>query len=98
MRDGFYQCVDPKAGTRISTISVSTVETLETMESDGEERTVPTSWTPESSPRGEKVELVRTTTFGNRESVSALSLDGCKDDLEIRQQIGCRVSKVGVAF
>lgn len=47
-REGFYQCIELKqAHANVSNISVSTVSTLE---SDLDEPTIPTTWTPHSSP------------------------------------------------
>ncbi|KAG0649452.1 hypothetical protein D0Z07_4520 [Hyphodiscus hymeniophilus] len=63
-REGFYQCVElaHSAPTRTSLDSVSTVSTLE---SELDEPTAPTTWTPQSSPGG----------VGKTGDVRTLSLD-----------------------
>lgn len=62
--DGFYQCVGPaeSSGRR----SVESVNTASTWETDDEERTVPTTWSPESTPvtKHEEPMIERTATFG----------------------------------
>jgi hypothetical protein len=45
-RDGFYQCIDLRPSTRDRSTSVSTVST---MESDLDEPTIPSAWTPETT-------------------------------------------------
>jgi hypothetical protein len=50
IREGFYQCVDLKQPqANVSTLSVSTVSTLE---SELDAPTIPTTWSPHSSPGG----------------------------------------------
>lgn len=68
-REGFYQCVDlNKVAPNISTMSVSTVSTLE---SELDEPTIPTTWTPHSSPgRGPK----------NDVAIRALSIDSDRNE------------------
>jgi len=51
-REGFYQCLDIRPSAALSTTSLNTVSTLS--ESDLDERTIPTTYTPNSSPRGKK--------------------------------------------
>jgi hypothetical protein len=79
-REGFYQCVELKqVAPNVSTMSVSTVSTLE---SELDEPTIPTTWSPNSSPgRGvairtfsmdserqdKSLELTRMRTFGEKE-------------------------------
>ncbi|KAH8804970.1 hypothetical protein F5884DRAFT_797970 [Xylogone sp. PMI_703] len=97
-REGFYQCVDfsnyssgSGSHRRMTTTSISTISTLP--ESDLDEPTLPTSWSPQSTPsRGSNrnlratdevnsvtivgrdseertsVELIRTRTFGQKET------------------------------
>lgn len=61
--EGFYQCVEPGEGS--GRRSVESVDTVSTWETDGE-RTVPTTWSPESTPvtKQEESTIERTTTFG----------------------------------
>ncbi|KUJ10328.1 uncharacterized protein LY89DRAFT_740056 [Mollisia scopiformis] len=47
-REGFYQCVDLQQSSR--RVSTSTVSTVSTLESELDEPTIPTTWTPDSSP------------------------------------------------
>ena len=72
-REGFYQCVGlaQSAPTRTSVDSVSTVSTLE---SELDEPTPPTTWTPQSSPGG----------AGKRDvTIRTLSLDEVRDEKSI---------------
>ena len=61
--EGFYQCVAPGEIGRGSFESVGTVSTWD---SDEEQRTVPTTWSPGSTPVAKQGEgaLERTATFG----------------------------------
>ncbi|KAF8863178.1 hypothetical protein BDZ45DRAFT_670486 [Acephala macrosclerotiorum] len=57
-REGFYQCVDIQQSSR--RVSNSTVSTISTLESELDEPTIPTTWTPDSSPGvGQKREQKR---------------------------------------
>ena len=64
-RDGFYQCIELK--NTVSTVSVSTVST---MESELDAPTIPTTWSPHSSPgRFEKKDvLIRTFSMDSEVS------------------------------
>ena len=65
--EGFFQCVPGAAGDRTSFDSIGTVSTYET---DDEHRTVPTTWSPGSTPatKQEEVPLQRVATFGTGSS------------------------------
>lgn len=62
--EGFYQCV-PAAGG-IERRSFDTVNSVSTWETDDEDRTPPTAWSPESTPVAKQNQrpLERTATFG----------------------------------
>lgn len=65
--DGFYQCVPDGSGAGRQ--SFDSVGTVTTWESDDEHRTVPTTWSPGSTPaskQGESQSLERVATFGSR--------------------------------
>lgn len=73
-REGFYQCIDTKANAKISATTVST-RTVSVYESDLDEPTIPTSWSPDSSPgrvphKQQSIELSRMRTFGRRHNIS----------------------------
>jgi len=65
--EGFFQCVPGAAGDRTSFDSIGTVSTYET---DDEHRTVPTTWSPDSTPvtKQEEAALQRVATFGTNSS------------------------------
>lgn len=72
-KEGFYQCVElaQSAPTRMSVTSASTISTLE---SELDEPTAPTTWTPQSSPGG----------AGKRDvTIRTLSMDEVRDDRSI---------------
>lgn len=93
-REGFYQCVDPNASTRNP--SFTSVTTVSTLESEVDEPTLPTDWTPESSPRSATRDLSRMRTFGEREKEAGIVMTH-EFGSQI-QQIQHRMSSVGVAF
>lgn len=66
--EGFYQCVAPGDGERHSFDSVGTVTTWD---SEEEQRTMPTTWSPGSTlgARLDGPALERTTTFGRNNNV-----------------------------
>jgi hypothetical protein len=94
-REGFYQCLDSTAITHNA--SFTSISTVSTLESELDEPTVPTTWTPDSSPgrapRNQKMELTRTTTFGGKEKQQGFIVAR-----EFGDQIPHRISSVGVAF
>lgn len=68
--EGFFQCVQGADAGRTSFDSIDTVSTYET---EDEQRTVPTTWSPGSTPatKQEESSLSRVATFGNGSSSSA---------------------------
>ena len=63
--EGFYQCVaGENGGTQRR--SFDTMDSISTWETDDEERTIPTTWSPDSTPLAKREEhpLGRTATFG----------------------------------
>ncbi|KAF7557336.1 hypothetical protein G7046_g6063 [Stylonectria norvegica] len=61
--EGFYQCVSPGETSRRRP-SYESVDTVSTWETDDEDRTVPTTWSPESTPATKQEDpfISRTTT------------------------------------
>jgi len=76
-REGFYQCVDlQQAAPRASIDTVTT--SVSTLESELDEPTVPTTWTPNSSPsrdRGEKTDVeIRTLSMDSERNEKSIEL------------------------
>lgn len=64
--DGFYQCVQP--GGSAQRTSFDSLDTVSTWDSEDDQRTAPTNWSPESTPapKMEGVPMERQLTFGKR--------------------------------
>ncbi|CAG9939122.1 unnamed protein product [Clonostachys rosea f. rosea IK726] len=64
--DGFYQCVQP--GGSAQRTSFDSLDTVSTWDSEDDQRTAPTNWSPESTPAAkmEGVPMERQLTFGKR--------------------------------
>jgi len=79
-REGFYQCIDLRSPTRDRSTSISTVST---MESDLDEPTIPSAWTPEttsavwtphSSP-GQKGVVIRDMSIDSERNEKSVELE-----------------------
>jgi hypothetical protein len=71
-REGFYQCVELRPSTtRISTTSMSTVSTLE---SELDEPTIETTWTPDSSPGPKRDVTIRTFSMDSERNEKSIEL------------------------
>ncbi|CAH0059647.1 unnamed protein product [Clonostachys solani] len=64
--EGFYQCVQP--GGPAQRTSFDSLDTVSTWDSEDDQRTAPTNWSPESTPvaKMEGVPMERQLTFGKR--------------------------------
>jgi hypothetical protein len=72
-REGFYQCVELAQSAPIRT-SIDSVSTVRTLESELDEPTAPTTWTPQSSPGG----------AGKRDvTIRTMSIDEMRDEESI---------------
>lgn len=82
--EGFYQCVGtPEAAGRTSLDTVSSVSTVSTWETEEERQTIPTTWSPGSSPVMEQdtpaarpQAIDRSATFGRSTDIYRLQSVG----------------------
>jgi hypothetical protein len=101
-REGFYQCIELSQAPRRSIDSVSTVSTLE---SDVDEPTIPTTWTPESTPGEFKQDVkIRTLSMDSERQEKSIELTrmrtfgekGAEESWKVEPLPGR--NSVGVAF
>ncbi|KAL3418265.1 hypothetical protein PVAG01_09981 [Phlyctema vagabunda] len=105
-REGFYRCVDMNETSRMS---MSADSIMSTLESDLDEPTIPTAWTPDSSPgRGIKMGMeIQTVEVRDHTSLDSARQDQSLELTRVRTfgetgdgswRVPAGVETVGIAF